>query len=450
MRPATMAAAVLFMAGVGPGLALQNTKVPSWAAPGLKVATVDEVRAKLKQADVSSSGSTRLSALVWLSRVLPPNKEIQAEVVRKLIEYTQDTNAIIRGRAGDALPNWSTTEVGDQLILLMEGNGPSERVGAITALGRVKYTKAIPNLITSVHSPRGNLQDLSAKSLVEMGPAAEKAVHELLEKKNTSPVRLGCWILLQMGSKESLPALEKLLAHRDRAVAHSAAAAIDAIKHRIEGGSSTVTRKTPFKPPAGAKIATPEEVAAKMELATVWHPAATRVSALQWLAKVFPPNDEIRTLVARKLIEYSDDTNAIVRGRAGDALPNWATAEIGWPMIILMEGNGPSERKGAITALGRVGFAKAIPHLIRSVQSGRDRELAGQALVDMGPSAEAAVLKVLEDKDTGAVRKACWVLMQIGGKESLPALEKVAQNRDRSVAASAASALRAIKDRTNK
>lgn len=200
------------------------------------------------------------------------------------------------------------------------------------------------------------------------------------------------------------------------------------------------------KAKAAGKVATEEEVDAKIKLADS-SAGPTKIYAVAWFSSVRPPNEEVKAKVSQKLGEWLDDRESSVRGRAADALPNWATEELAPRMMVEMVGNRPALRKGSIVALGRLQYEKAIPTLIRYVDLGRDREQVTLALVAMGPRAEAAVIKALDSKDQGAVRQACLILTQMGTSKSLAALGRVTRGKNKQTAAAAESAIEAIKDR---
>jgi HEAT repeat protein len=172
-----------------------------------------------------------------------------------------------------------------------------------------------------------------------------------------------------------------------------------------------------------------------------------KIYAVEWISNVLPPNDQVKAKVAKKLLEYLDDKESSVRGRAADALANWATEELAPRMMIEMAGNKPALKKGSIVGLGKIQYEKAIPTMVRYLESNIERAKVTEALVLMGPKAESALLKVLDNKDQGTVRQACFVLLQIGTSKSLPALQKATASKNRETAATAASAIEAIKDR---
>src|ERR1700679_3879149 len=137
---AVLIAAVLLTTAAGSVLAQEKDK--DAPRPAGKIATEEEVAAHLKVAD-TKVGPARINAVRWFSTVHPPNEKVKGEVARKLVEYIEDpkTDGITIGRCGEALPNWATEEIAPKLITYMLRG---ERKGAMIALGRLKYDKAIP------------------------------------------------------------------------------------------------------------------------------------------------------------------------------------------------------------------------------------------------------------------------------------------------------------------
>ena len=209
----------------------------------------------------------------------------------------------------------------------------------------------------------------------------------------------------------------------------------------------TAQEKGKEQPKLAGKVATEEEVRDHLKIAETKEGAA-RINAVKWFSTVQPPNEKIKKEVALKLIELleSPTTDGVTKGKCGDAFPNWATEEIAPKLMTYLS---KDQRKGAIVALGRLKYEKAIPELIRSVESRKDPGLASQALIDMGSKAETAVLKMLDpdSKNKFAIIQGCIILREIGSKESVPALEKWAKHREKDYVNAAASALEAIKDR---
>jgi hypothetical protein len=193
-----------------------------------KIATEAEIEDHLAKAAVGQKGD-RAAQVAWFVGVYPPNDEAKARVAKKLIEFTKDnTNAIVRGRAGAALPNWATEEIGPDLVDLIDGKGPTEKEGAIIACGKIKYEKAIPRLVTEITG--GNRYGLATQALIDIGPACEEKVIPTLEK-SVQTAKNATQILSKVGTSKSIPALEKA-AKTHKSLAPLMEGAIDAIKER--------------------------------------------------------------------------------------------------------------------------------------------------------------------------------------------------------------------------
>jgi HEAT repeat protein len=196
------------------------------------------------------------------------------------------------------------------------------------------------------------------------------------------------------------------------------------------------------KDDARGTVATEEEVMQKLKELT----GATKFAALGWFGKALPPNEEVKAVVARKLIVMlTEDDNVVVNGGAARALVNWATEEVAPKLMVVAVGAGNSAY--AVTALGNLKYEKAIPLMIRRLEALKDRVGTGKALAKMGPVAEPAVIEVLANKRPEAVTEACRVLGQIGTKASLPPLEALTKGKNKALAFAAENAIAAINER---
>jgi hypothetical protein len=162
-------------------------------------------------------------------------------------------------------------------------------------------------------------------------------------------------------------------------------------------------------PEPGAKPATEAEVRenlAKVERNnTYWG-----IHAIQALGRSLPPNDAVRADVARKLIDVAENGDGLMCGMAAEALGNWATDEVAPRMLTQVRANACGRAK-LMEALGRIHYEKAIPTLVRFLDTGEDRQAASKALVAMGPLAEPAVMWVISGKD---LSKRVWIAAGAG------------------------------------
>ena len=117
----------------------------------------------------------------------------------------------------------------------------------------------------------------------------------------------------------------------------------------------------------------------------------------------------------------SHGVNDWVKGAAVKALVVWAAPEAEAALIQGSQSENVFVRGPAIQALGKIkteGAAAAV-----AAQMHRNRGEAGKALREMGPIAEAATIGCLKERDGWVRKETCLVLAEIGGEESLKALE---------------------------
>jgi HEAT repeat protein len=108
----------------------------------------------------------------------------------------------------------------------------------------------------------------------------------------------------------------------------------------------------------------------------------------------------------------------------------------------------PQSEGDAIAILAKLKDPAAAPVLAKFLPNGFHRGGAANALKAIGPPAEKAVFPMLEHKDGWTVREACFVLKEIGTKESIEPLKKLIDKKpDFLVAPPANEALQAVSKR---
>jgi HEAT repeat protein len=112
-----------------------------------------------------------------------------------------------------------------------------------------------------------------------------------------------------------------------------------------------------------------------------------------------------------------------------------------------MEGADPVARALLMEGLAELKDEAAAAELVKRMSDMVDRAAAARALKMMGPVAERSVLLLLTDKDVLVRAEACWVLAEIGGPDSLAALEKASKDDNRYYSSVAAQALAAVTTR---
>jgi hypothetical protein len=157
----------------------------------------------------SPSVHRRMEAVRRLKETLPDER--RGEVTKALEPLVTDSDHFTREWAIEALGVWGTKETVPVLLKAM--NQKETRGAAITALGRLKDERAIEPIAE-------RLEDFfdrrpASEALKKMGPAAEKAVLKRLNHSDNQVRTTACDILKVIGTKESLPALQKVIAEND-------------------------------------------------------------------------------------------------------------------------------------------------------------------------------------------------------------------------------------------
>lgn len=151
-------------------------------------------------------------------------------IAEALAGWLADPDSSIRQQAAEALANWATPAVAPALLKCLEGNGFDSRAAG-RVLGTLQEKRAAPLLAAK-------LADLSWRfeagaALRAIGPAAEAPVAKLLKDKDWGVRLEACRILQQIGSKDSLKALDALAAGDDNPlVKQTATLAAQAIRAR--------------------------------------------------------------------------------------------------------------------------------------------------------------------------------------------------------------------------
>ena len=104
-------------------------------------------------------------------------------------------------------------------------------------------------------------------------------------------------------------------------------------------------------------------------------------------------------------------------------------------------------RTEAIQALGRLKEKRASEPLAEMVARGSDYGSAEEALKQIGPPAEEAVLRLLQEKHLDTRRRACEILQRIGTRRSLEPLREVVLASDETLGNAARQAVQEIQAR---
>jgi len=142
---------------------------------------------------------------------------------------------------------------------------------------------------------------------------------------------------------------------------------------------------------------------------------------------------DLLPLLAERM-DASEDwvRSAIIRLFAQHATPEDVPRLLG----LLKSGDSPA-RFEAIKALGRLKEPRAAGPLAELVAQGTDYNNAVEALKQIGPPAEEAVLLLLQEKHRDTRRQACEILERIGARRSLEPLREAALSSDEMLARAA-------------
>lgn len=212
---------------------------------------------------------------------------------------------------------------------------------------------------------------------------------------------------------------------------------------RISGRTISVVAHTVEGPAPDADVVTRTLFDLKSPLASRREEAARRL-------KTMAPNER-RAEVARALVEaLMKDTNPFNRTEIMAALEVWGTKD-SVPGLLnalkSLENHDVFTRQAIFRALARFRDERACEPIALYLEDLPSRHDAAEALKAMGPIAEKAVLKRLENPDPFLRQQVCEILAVIGTKESLPALKRVASQNDFVVSGPAQSAIQAIQAR---
>lgn len=202
-----------------------DAAVPNRLTLKLSAEEIDQCLADLQDPDDdrSAQAAIRLQQAV----VLVERQEAVLKVLEKVVKDKDHTR---RKQGIDALGTWGRPESVPLVIECLQDPALLVKLAAIDTLGKLKDERAAEPLAKLVADPGPRAQ--AVKALQSLGAKAERAVRELL-KHSAPEVRLeGCRLLKELGTADSLPALQSASKDADKAVAASAREAEAAISRR--------------------------------------------------------------------------------------------------------------------------------------------------------------------------------------------------------------------------
>jgi serine/threonine protein kinase len=158
------------------------------------------------------------------------------------------------------------------------------------------------------------------------------------------------------------------------------------------------------------------------------------------------PTEGRRAEIAKALEPMTTDANLFQRWAAVEALGTWGTKESIPILIKLIEDEQHAVRWAALASLGRLQDERGAEAVAKRLTSA-DRGFAAKALQAMGPVAEKALLKYIDDREWSVRLLVCQTLKVVGTKESLPALEAAKNDDNGNVRMAAEDACKAVAER---
>ena len=310
----------------------------------------------------------------------------------------------------------------------------SVRARAAWDLGQIGAVESVPALTQALEDPSEAVRANAAASLWKLGDASKPAIPALRKTLNDSyPPAVGnaAGALRKLGvpMAELIPAYQRLLTRRP-------------CRSRLIGVKGLINEVPPT-----ALFAHAWECAEGPGL-----DADTKRDAREALRKIVNRRDRI-------LVPQILETLKTLGGRDGSDLTS-AIGSIQPPvteavpvLIALIDARNETTRRGAISALGRMGPASisAVPRLVECLQSHQDadtREKAAEALGQIGPAAAGSAVPALSkaagnDQWPKVRRASLSALGEMGpaAREAIPVLRAALRDPDNWISLDARNAL---------
>jgi HEAT repeat protein len=172
---------------------------------------------------------------------------------------------------------------------------------------------------------------------------------------------------------------------------------------------------------------------------------AVKLAAAKRLTVVTADRD--RREVAEALKPLLAEKDFWLQHNAVEALARWGNAEDAAAVAPLLQEENHGLRWPAIKALGQLKGPVAATALVKHLANAQDRGFTGDALKQLGPDAEPALIAGVEDADTTVREKSCEVLGSLGTRRCVAALEKAGGDPEPRVAQAARHALQQVQAR---
>ena len=190
-----------------------------------KPATNDEITNLI--ADMKARDSFKARAGADKLAKQAPVDERREEVIATLLTLTDDRDSFTRNSGAAALAVWGTVKELDTWLKLVDDENFTVRWTAMAALAEIKDPKGADAV---AHRYRAD-KIKASEALTKMGSVAEPAVQAMLKDVEWSIRMDGCKILKTIGTKDSLPLLNKALRDENGLVRMAAEEAVKALSH---------------------------------------------------------------------------------------------------------------------------------------------------------------------------------------------------------------------------
>jgi HEAT repeat protein len=152
---------------------------------------------------------SRRAALETLSKEKVPLR-YRAKVAKAAAPSLNSTDVEVRRMAIAALVESAGEEQVKSINIALGDRDAQVREKALEIIGRLKSEESIGPLVTYLLAAPPNEQETALKLVVAYGEKAEKTVQVLLTSANANVRKAGLQLLAEVGTKDSLPALQKM------------------------------------------------------------------------------------------------------------------------------------------------------------------------------------------------------------------------------------------------
>jgi HEAT repeat protein len=287
--------------------------------------------------------------------------------VPALLEMLRDKDNSVRETAVIVLGNIGDDRALQAILDCLKDMSTSVKDAAIVSLGNYKDQRAIIALVNELKTEWGGEHSKAGKSLVKIGKQAVPQMIELLKSSKSDGVQSRvCYALEQINKPSVEPLIQIIHMQHDKNPG--------ARRHAIETLAKIKDTRA-INPLVQALIDDPYNSTIVIEaLGSFGEPAVdillTRVSSTNIMTRgnVLDALGRTKSKRALKyLLPALGDPDSYIRTKAAGALGNLQYAEAVKPLIKLLKDKFKAVRLAAIIALERIGSKKAVPQLIEAL-----------------------------------------------------------------------------------